>query len=54
VLEVIYSFERADLPIYIGQRMNVYIQAPSAASPGTGRQDQSGGRATSNMRESVR
>src|SRR5262249_28576301 len=54
VLEVIYSFERADLPIYIGQRMNVYIQAPSAASPGTGRQNQSGGGATSKMRESVR
>src|SRR5262249_1407964 len=54
VLEVIYSFERADLPIYIGQRMNGYIHAPSAGSPGTGRQNQSGGGATSKMRESVR
>jgi hypothetical protein len=54
VLEVIYSFERADLPIYIGQRMNVYIQAPSAASPSTGAQDQSGGRTTSKTRESER
>lgn len=37
VLQVIYSFERGELPIYIGQRMNVYIDAPAAAveaSPG--------------------
>lgn len=29
VLQVIYSFEHATLPVYIGQRMNVYIQAPA-------------------------
>jgi HlyD family secretion protein len=29
VLQVIYSFERGELPIYIGQRMNVYIDAPA-------------------------
>ena len=31
VLQVIYSFERGELPIYIGQRMNVYVDAPAAA-----------------------
>src|SRR5216684_2796464 len=31
VLQVIYSFERGELAIYIGQRMNVYIDAPTAA-----------------------
>ena len=31
VLQVIYSFERGELPIYIGQRMNVYVDAPTAA-----------------------
>ncbi len=28
VLQVIYSFDPAALPVYVGQRMNVYIQAP--------------------------
>src|SRR5262249_31615692 len=32
VLQVIYSFERGDLPIYIGQRMNVYIDVPAPAA----------------------
>jgi HlyD family secretion protein len=27
VLQVIYSFERGDLPIYVGQQMDVYIDA---------------------------
>ncbi|GAC1583321.1 MAG: hypothetical protein NVS3B5_17890 [Sphingomicrobium sp.] len=31
VLQVIYSFERGELPIYIGQRMNVYVDAPAGA-----------------------
>lgn len=31
VLQVIYSFERGKLPIYIGQRMDVYIEAPAAS-----------------------
>jgi len=28
VLQVIYSFDRRDLPIYVGQQMNVFIEAP--------------------------
>jgi HlyD family secretion protein len=27
VLQVIYSFERGNLPIYIGQQMDIYIDA---------------------------
>jgi len=38
VLQVIYSFDHAALPIYVGQRMNVYIQAPPATSQGTAAQ----------------
>jgi len=38
VLQVIYSFDHAALPVYVGQRMNVYIQAPPATFPGTGAQ----------------
>jgi len=34
VLQVIYSFERDAQPIYIGQRMNVYIDAPVPAGMG--------------------
>jgi RND family efflux transporter MFP subunit len=30
VLQVIYSFEHAALPVYIGQQMDVYIEAPPA------------------------
>ena len=33
VLQVIYSFDGAALPVYIGQRLNVFIQAP--AVPGS-------------------
>ncbi len=29
VLQVIYSFDPAALPVYVGQRMNVYIEAPA-------------------------
>lgn len=29
VLQVIYSFDHAALPVYIGQRMNVFIEAPA-------------------------
>jgi RND family efflux transporter MFP subunit len=32
VLQVIYSFERGDLPIYVGQQMDVYIDATPAAA----------------------
>ncbi|MDE2365260.1 MAG: biotin/lipoyl-binding protein [Hyphomicrobiales bacterium] len=28
VLQVIYSFDHGDLPLYVGQRMNVFIEAP--------------------------
>ncbi|HEY4170076.1 MAG TPA: efflux RND transporter periplasmic adaptor subunit [Reyranella sp.] len=31
VLQVIYSFERGTLPIYVGQRMDVYVEAPAAS-----------------------
>ncbi|MBI5889008.1 MAG: efflux RND transporter periplasmic adaptor subunit [Deltaproteobacteria bacterium] len=31
VLQVIYSFRRGDLPAYVGQQMDVFIEAPSAA-----------------------
>ena len=41
VLQIVYSFERGDLPIYVGQQMDVYIDAspersrelPSASAP---------------------
>ncbi|HLH54443.1 MAG TPA: hypothetical protein VKY92_12585 [Verrucomicrobiae bacterium] len=29
VLQVIYSFERGELPIYVGQQMDVFIEAPA-------------------------
>jgi hypothetical protein len=28
VLQVIYSFDRGSLPIYVGQQMDVFIDAP--------------------------
>lgn len=30
VLQVIYSFEHADLPVYTGQQLDVFIRAPAA------------------------
>jgi multidrug efflux pump subunit AcrA (membrane-fusion protein) len=33
VLQVIYSFPRTKLPIYVGQEMDAYIQAPPIAPP---------------------
>jgi RND family efflux transporter MFP subunit len=33
VLQVIYSFDHAALPVYVGQRLNVYIQAPAVPAP---------------------
>lgn len=50
VLQVIYSFERGELPIYIGQRMNVYIDAPPAA----GVEAQPGSTIAANPREGAR
>jgi multidrug efflux pump subunit AcrA (membrane-fusion protein) len=35
VLQVIYSFDHAALPVYIGQQMEVFIQAPPAAEAST-------------------
>ena len=34
VLQVIYSFDRGELPIYVGQQMDIYIEAPSHAEGG--------------------
>jgi RND family efflux transporter MFP subunit len=34
VLQVIYTFERAKLPVYVGQHLDVFIQAPPAGSAG--------------------
>jgi multidrug resistance efflux pump len=33
VLQVIYSFERKTLPVYVGQQMDVFIQAPPLVKP---------------------
>jgi RND family efflux transporter MFP subunit len=30
VMQVIYGFEKQDLPVYIGQQLDVYIEAPAA------------------------
>ena len=35
VLQVIYSFERKNLPIFVGQQMDVFIDAPEAAKKGS-------------------
>lgn len=35
VLQVLYSFKPVDLPVYVGQQMDVYIEAP-ALRPATG------------------
>jgi len=32
VLDVVYSFPRAALPVYVGQQMDVFIDAPPAGS----------------------
>lgn len=31
VLQVIYSFDPATLPIYVGQQMDVFIEAPASS-----------------------
>lgn len=36
VLQVIYSFERKALPVYVGQQMDVFIQAPALTQSGAG------------------
>ena len=35
VLQVIYSFDRGQLPIYVGQQMDVFIEAPDASPVST-------------------
>jgi multidrug resistance efflux pump len=36
VLQVIFSFERGDLPIYVGQQMDVFIGTPEPTQNGSG------------------
>jgi hypothetical protein len=38
VLQVIYSFERSALPVYLGQQMDVFIEAPQVAPVGANRE----------------
>jgi multidrug efflux pump subunit AcrA (membrane-fusion protein) len=33
VLQILYSFERGTIPVYVGQQMDVFIAAPSADAP---------------------
>jgi hypothetical protein len=33
VLQALYSFDRATLPAYVGQQMDVFIEAPDNAPP---------------------
>jgi HlyD family secretion protein len=33
VLQVVYSFDRSRLPVYVGQQMDVFIQAPAVPAP---------------------
>ena len=33
VLQILYSFERGTIPVYVGQQMDVFISASSVASP---------------------
>jgi HlyD family secretion protein len=35
VLQVVFSFERGDLPIFVGQQMDVFIDAPEALQNGS-------------------
>jgi HlyD family secretion protein len=42
VLQVIYSFDPAALPVYVGQQVDVVIQAPPIAEAGTRAQPPSG------------
>jgi hypothetical protein len=34
VLQIIYRVKDQDAPLYVGQQMDVYIEAPAAASTG--------------------
>ena len=35
VLQVIFNFERGELPIYVGQQMDIFIEAPDASTVST-------------------
>ena len=32
VLQVLYAFDRGDLPLYVGQQMDVFVEAPPLAT----------------------
>ena len=49
VLQVIYSFDRGAVPVYIGQRMNVSIQAPAVETEKEGQHPLGGNRVTSQL-----
>jgi HlyD family secretion protein len=53
VLQVIYSFDPASLPLYVGQLMDVFIEAapPGGAAPGTQRPARPCGDASSGKRK---
>ena len=51
VLQVIYSFDHAALPVYIGQRMNVFIQAPPVPAESDGQRRPRNDRVTSERDE---
>ena len=40
VLQALYSFDRKQLPIYVGQQMDVFIEAPDYSTPGTSQEPQ--------------
>ena len=42
VLQVVFSFERGDLPIFVGQQMDVFINAPETNQSGSATATQSG------------
>ena len=42
VLQVIYSFDHAALPVYVGQQMDVYIESPPVVGPNTPARHSSG------------
>jgi hypothetical protein len=33
VMQVVYSFERSKLPVYVGQQMDVFIEVKTGAKP---------------------
>ena len=35
VLQILYSFERGKLPIYVGQQMDVFVEAPPVSGATT-------------------